>query len=72
MLTDVSPEQPQNASSPILVTELGILIDVSPLQSQNAKSLILVTELDMVVFSQPAIKVFVSVSMMALQLLRES
>ena len=49
-----------------------MLIDVSPLQPQNASSPMLVTELGMVVFLQPVIKVFVAVSMMALQLLRES
>ena len=72
MLTDVSPEHPLNAQFPMLVTESGMLIDVSPLQPQNALSLMLVTELGMVVFLQPVIKVFVAVSMMALQLLRES
>jgi hypothetical protein len=49
-----------------------MLMEISSVQLENAKSLILVTELGMVVFLQPEIKVFVVVSMMALQLLRES
>ena len=49
-----------------------MLTDVSPEHLLNANSPILVTELGMVEFLQPVIKVFVAVSMMALQLLRES
>jgi len=32
MLTDVRPEQPENAKSPIEVTEEGMLTDVRPEQ----------------------------------------
>ena len=49
MVTLVKPQQPLNASSPIEVTELGIIV-----------------------FSHPLINVFVAVSIMALQFLRES
>ena len=49
-----------------------MLTDVSPERPKNAQCPIFFTELGMVVFLQPAIKVFVAVSMMALQLLRES
>ena len=33
IVTDVSPEQPENAEFPMLVTPFGIEIDVSPEQS---------------------------------------
>ena len=45
---------------------------VRPLQPSNAKLPILVTELGIIVFLQPAIKVLEAVSIIALQLLRES
>ena len=48
-MMEVRLEQPENALSPMEVTELG-----------------------MAVFMQPAINVLVAVSIMALQLLRES
>ena len=54
------------------VTELGISIEVRPLQSENAQFPMEVTVLGMTVFWQPATRVLVLVSMMALQLLRES
>ena len=47
-ITDDSPEQPENAESPILVTELPMVTDVRLLQPENASSPILVTELGMV------------------------
>ena len=72
MVTEVSPLQPSNAWSLIEVTELGIVTEVSPLQPLNAPSPIEVTELGMVVFLQPEISVFVAVSIIALQLFRES
>ena len=36
MVTLVKPLQPQNASSPIEVTELGMVTLVKPLQPENA------------------------------------
>lgn len=54
------------------VTELGISKLVRPLQSENAKTPMDVTELGMTVFIQPEISVLLAVSMMALQLPRES
>ena len=56
----------------MLVTELGIVTEVRPEQYWNAWLPMLVTELGMAVFLQPVINVFVAVSMIALQLLRES
>ena len=41
----VKPVQPENAASPILVTEFGMVIEVKPEQPMNAASPILVTEL---------------------------
>jgi hypothetical protein len=72
MVTEVSPEQLQNAPLPMLVTELGMVTEVRLEQPRNASYPMLVTELGMVVFLQPVINVFVDVSMIALQLLRES
>ena len=43
MVTDVKPEQPLKALSPMLVTELGIVTDVKPVQPVKALALILVT-----------------------------
>ena len=56
----------------MLVTELGMVIEVRPKQSRNAPLSMLITELGIVVSLQPVINVFVAVSMIALQLLRES
>ena len=36
IVTDVNPEQPEKAESPMLVTLFGIAIDVSPEQPENA------------------------------------
>ena len=47
-MTDVRPLQLTKALSPILVTELGIVIEVRPLHVQKAKFPILVTELGIV------------------------
>lgn len=55
----------------MLVTELGIVIAVRPLPAK-ASSPIEVTELEIVVFIHPTIRVLLSVSIIALQLLRES
>ena len=56
----------------MLVTELGMVMEVRPLQPLKASLPMLVTELGMVVFLHPAINSLVEVSIMALQLLRES
>ena len=55
----------------MLVTELGMVTEVRP-ELLNAEAPMLVTELGMAVFLQPVINVFFAVSMIALQLLRES
>ena len=64
--------QLSNAPSPIILTELGMSIPVSSVHPANAPLPILVTELGITVFLQPVIIVLVAVSMIALQLLRES
>ena len=46
---DVRFEQYQNALSPILVTEFGIVIEVRPVHSPKASSPILVTEFGIVI-----------------------
>ena len=56
----------------MLVTEFGMVMRVKLLQRLNAESPILVTESGITVFWQPAIKVLVAVSIIALQLLRLS
>ena len=66
------PVQALKALSPIIVTLLGIVTLVSPVHSRNAASPMLVTLLGIVVFWQPAINVFVAVSIIALQLSRLS
>ena len=68
----VRPVQPQKASPPIFTTESGIAISVSPVQPSKAPFPIAVTELGITVPLQPAISVLLSVSIMALQLSRES
>ena len=72
MVTLVNPMQLENAELPMEVTELGIVTLVRPLQPSNALLPMEATELGMVVLLQPAINVLLAVSMMALQLLRES
>ena len=56
----------------MLVTLLGIVIEVRSVQCANAFSPMLVTLLGMVVVLQPAIRVFVEDSIIALQLFLES
>ena len=68
----VRPEQPPNALKSMLVTELGMDMLVRLEQSLNAPIPMLVTELGMTVFLHPDINSFVAVSIIALQLLRES
>ena len=56
----------------MLVTLLGIVIEVRALQLWNALKPMLVTLLGIIVLLQPVIKVLEDVSIIALQLLRES
>jgi hypothetical protein len=72
MVTLVRSEQLENASLYILVTEFGISILVRPEQPENAYSPMVVTEFGMMVFLHPAINLLEAVSIMALQLFRES
>ena len=62
----------EKAPLPMDVTISGILIEVKPTQSKKALSPIFVTVFGMTVFEHPLIKVFELVSIIALQLLRES
>jgi hypothetical protein len=48
MVTEVRPEQPENAEFPILVTLLGMVTEVRPEQPENAEFPILVTLLGIV------------------------
>ena len=72
MFTLVRPEQLEKASPPMLVTELGMVTLVRPEQPENASLPMLVTVLGIKEFIHPAIKMFEAVSMIALQLSRES
>ena len=72
MVTEVSPEQPEKALSPIVVTLLGIVMDFSPEQPKKAELPNFFTLLGITVVKQPRINVFVSVAIMALHLSRES
>ena len=56
----------------MLVTLLGISTEVKLVRLEKALAPMLVTLLGMVVFGQPAINVLLSLSMIALQLSRES
>ena len=72
MLIDVNPLQRSKANEPMLVTLLGSVIVFKPLQPSKADEPMLVTLLGMVVFLHPKTSVLVFVSIMPLQLLRES
>ena len=72
MVMEVRPLQPEKALLPMLVTPSGMVMEVRPLQPEKALLPMLVTPSGIVVFLQPAISVFVAVSIIALQLLRES
>jgi uncharacterized membrane protein HdeD (DUF308 family) len=61
-----------NASFPILVTLLGVVIEVRLLHQPNASLPMLVTLLGIIVDAHPAINVLLLVSIIALQLSRES
>ena len=56
----------------MLVTLLGIVMEVRLIQCRKVEYPMLVTLFGMSVFLQPVIRVFVFVSIIALQLLRES
>ena len=68
----VSAVHPINAYSPIHFTDSGMLMLVSALHCSNAPSPIHVTDSGITVLANPCIRQFVLVSMMALQLFRES
>ena len=70
-LTEVKSLQPQKAMLPIVVTELGMVTEVMP-EYSNALSAIEVTPSGIEVPLQPKSRVLVAVSIMALQLERES
>ena len=64
--------QSEKAWAPIEVTEEGIVMFVKPVQSKKDCMPIVVTEEGITVFLQPVNSVLDGVSMMALQLSRES
>ena len=64
--------QPLKAEAPIDVTLLGMVMEVRPVQPLKAPTPIDVTLLGIVDFLQPTINEFVSLTMIALQLSRES
>ena len=66
------PVQSENADLPIQVTLLGMVMEFRPVQPMNAEFPIPVTLLGITVFLHPVISVLYSVSMIALQLFRES
>jgi len=72
MVTEVSPEQYSKACPPMDVTVLGMVTEVSPEQYSKACPPMDVTVLGMIVLLQPTINLFVDVSIIALQLSRES
>lgn len=67
IVMDSSLEHPKKAHSPIVVTNSGIVMDIREQQPKNASSPIVVMVLGMMVRQQPAINLFVFVSMIALQ-----
>ena len=71
-MREVKPEQSMKARSPMFVTELGRVIEVKSDQFRKASSPILSIVLGILVFLHPAISVLVEVSIIALQLSRES
>lgn len=68
---EVRPVQKEKAYSPMFFTLLGMVMEVMA-QPSKAYSPMLVTLLGIRVLLQPTTNVFVAVSIMALQLLRES
>ena len=72
IVTLLRPVQRENAIPPMEVTEFGIVMLVRPLQPKNALLPMEVTVLGITVFLHPTINVLEAVSIMALQLPRES
>ena len=72
MVILTSPEQSINALELIVFIEFGKSMFVSVVMPLNAPSPIDVTLLSIIVFLQPLIRVFVRVSIIALQLFLES
>ena len=71
-VSSVKPLQYAKAESPMLFTLLGNVSSVKPVQPSKAESPMLVTLFGMTLFLHPAIKVLVAVSIIELQLSRES
>ena len=72
IVTEEREEQPKKALPPMLVTLLGIVIEVRERHFWKAEFPMLVTLFGMTVFWQLIIRVFVAVSIIALQLSRLS
>jgi hypothetical protein len=72
MTSSVSPLQLLKAYSPIVVTRCGRVMEVSSVQPKKARGPMADTDAGITVFLQPATRVLVAVSMMALQLFLES
>ena len=72
MVTEVRPVQPLKAEFPMLVTEFGMVTEVRHLKPLKASSPMLVTELGITVLTHPFINLLLRVSIIALQLSRES
>ena len=71
-VSSVKPEQPRKAAYPMLVTLLGNVSSVKPLQYAKAPLPMLVTLFGMILFLHPTINVLVFLSIIELQLSRES
>ena len=72
IVKEANPEQELKAELPIDLTLPGIDNEAKPVQNSKAELPIKFTVFGITVFLQPEISVFVEVSMMALQLFRES
>ena len=72
MSIEIRDVQSAKALFPMLFTLLGISMDVKLEQPLKAELPMLLTLLGIIVFLQPKMRVFVDVSIIALQLLRES
>ena len=72
IVIEVKPSHPLKAEVPMLVTLFGIVIVVKPSHPLKAPQPIFEMVLGIIVVEQPAINVLDAVSIIALQLLRES
>ena len=72
IVMEVMPLHPKKAAVSMLVTLSGIVIDVKSQQLEKAHNPMLVTSFGIMVFLHPRINLFVTVSIIALQLLRLS